>query len=135
MVWYAHLFQNFPQFLVIHTVEGFGTVNKAEIDVFLELSWFFDDPEDVGNLISGCSAFSKASLNIWKVTVHILLKPGLEKAEWRINKPAAQSPKLLALSLSYNLVAPAYLFSEFRLFGRIGTEPLSFPPLSYPHRD
>ena len=86
MVWYAHLFQNFPQFLVIHTVEGFGIVNKAEIDVFLELSWFFDDPEDVGNLISGSSAFSKTSLNIWKVTVHILLKPGLEKTEWRINK-------------------------------------------------
>ena len=86
MVWYAHLFQNFPQYLVIHTVEGFGIVNKAEIDVFLELSWFFDDPEDVGNLISGSSAFSKTSLNIWKVTVHILLKPGLEKTEWRINK-------------------------------------------------
>ena len=65
MVWYAHLFQNFPQFIVIHTVKGFGIVNKAEIDVFLELSCFFDDPADVGNLISGSSAFSKTSLNIW----------------------------------------------------------------------
>ena len=71
-------FQNFPQFIVIHTVKGFGIVNKAEIDVFLELSCFFDDPADVGNLISGSSAFSKSSLNIWKFTVHVLLKPGLE---------------------------------------------------------
>ena len=81
MVWYSHLFQNFPQFLVIHTVKGFGIVKKAEIDVFLELSSFFHDPEDVGNLISGSSAFSKTSLNIWKFTVHILLKPGLENFE------------------------------------------------------
>ena len=66
MVWYSRLFQNFPQFIVIHTVKGFGIVSKAEIDVFLELSWFFDDPTDVGNLISGSSAFSKSSLNIWK---------------------------------------------------------------------
>ena len=81
MVWYSHLFQNFLQFIVIHTVKGFGVVNKAEIDVFLELFCFFDDLEDVGNLISGSSAFSKASLNIWKFTVHILLKPGLENFE------------------------------------------------------
>ena len=80
MVWYSHLFQNFPQFIVIHTVKGFGIVNKAEI-VFLELSCFFYDPADVGNLISGSSAFSKTSLNIWKFTVHILLKPGLENFE------------------------------------------------------
>ena len=79
--WYSHLFQNFPQFIVIHTVEGFGIVNKAEIDVFLELSCFFDDPADVGNLISGSSAFSKTSLNIWKLLVHVLLKPGLENFE------------------------------------------------------
>ena len=80
MVWYAHLLKNFPQ-LVVHTVKGFGIVNKAEIDVFLELSCFFDDPADVGNLISGSSAFSKTSLNIRKFTVHILLKPGLENFE------------------------------------------------------
>ena len=81
MVWYSHLFQNFPQFVVIHTVTGFGIVNKAEIDVFLELSCFFSDPPDVGNLISGSSAFSKSSLNMWKFTVHILPKPGLESFE------------------------------------------------------
>ena len=71
MVWYSHLFPNFPQFIVIHTVKGFGVVNKTEIDVFLELSCFFDDPADVGNFISGSSAFSKTSLNIWKFTVHV----------------------------------------------------------------
>ena len=81
MVWYAHLFQNFPQFIVIHTVKGFGIVNKAEIYVFLELSCFFDDPANVGNLISDSSAFSKTSLNIWQFTVHVLLKPGLENFE------------------------------------------------------
>ena len=78
MVWYSHLFQNFPQFIVIHTVKDFVIVSKAEIDVFLELSCFFDDPVDVGNLISGSSAFSKTSLNIWRFTFHLLLKPGLE---------------------------------------------------------
>ena len=78
VVCYSHLLKNFPQFIVIHTVKGFGIVNKAEIDVFLELSRFFDDPADVGNLISGSSVFFKTSLNIWKFTVHILLKPGLE---------------------------------------------------------
>ena len=81
MVWYSRLFQNFPQFIVIHRVKGFGIVNKAEIDVFVELSCFFHDPVDVGNLISGSSAFSKSSLNIWKFMVHILLKPGLENFE------------------------------------------------------
>ena len=81
MVWNSHLFQNFPQFIVIHTVKGFGIVNKAEIDVFLELSCFFDDPIDVGNLISGSSAFSKSSLNIWNFMVHVLLNPGLENFE------------------------------------------------------
>ena len=91
VVWYSHLFQNFPQIIVIHTVKGFGIVNKAvkgfgivskaEIDVFLELACFFDDPADLGNLISGSSAFSKSSLNIWKFTVHVLLKPGLESFE------------------------------------------------------
>ena len=81
MVWYSHLSKNFPQFVVIHTVKGFSTVNKAEVDVFLELSCFFDDPVDVGHLISGSSAFSKSSLNIWKFTVYVLLKPGLENFE------------------------------------------------------
>ena len=80
MVWYSHLFQNFPQFIVIHIVKGFGIVNKAEIDVFLELSCFFD-LADVGNLISGSSAFPRTNLNIWKFTVHLLLKPGLENFE------------------------------------------------------
>ena len=79
MVWYSHLFQNFPQFIVIHTVKGFGIVNKAEIDVFMVLSCFFDDPADFGNLTSGSSGFSKTSLNIREFTVHVLLKPG-----WRI---------------------------------------------------
>ena len=81
MVWYSHLFQNFPQFIVIHTVKGFGIVNKAEVDVFVDLSLFFDDPVDVRNLISGSSAFSKTRLNIWKFTVHVLLKPSLKNVE------------------------------------------------------
>ena len=81
MVWYSHLLKNSPQFVVIHTVKGFVIVNKADIDVFLELSCFFDHPTDVGNLISGSSAFSKSSLSIWKFMVHVLLKPGLENFE------------------------------------------------------
>ena len=81
MVRYSHPFKNFPQFVVIHTVNSFGIVNKAEVNVFLELSYFFDDPADVGTLISGSSAFSKSSLNMWKFTVHVLLKPGLENFE------------------------------------------------------
>src|SRR5574337_151577 len=81
VVWYSLLFQNFPQFVVIHTVKGFGIVNKLEVDVFLELSCFFDDPADVGNLISGSSALFKTNLNIWKFMVHILLKPSLENFE------------------------------------------------------
>ena len=88
MVWYSHLLKNYSQFVVIHTVKGsaivkgFGIVNKAEVDVFLELSCFIDDPVDVGNLISGSSAFSKSSLNTWKFSLHILLKPGLENFEY-----------------------------------------------------
>ena len=78
VVWYFHLFNNFPQFVVIHSVKGFDIVNKAEIDVFLEVSHFFDDPTDVGNLISASSAFSKSSMNIWKFTVHVVLKPSLD---------------------------------------------------------
>ena len=82
MVWYSHFFQNFPQLIVVPTVKGFGIVHKAEIDVFLELSRFFHDPADVGNLISGSSAFSKTSLNIREFMVHVLLKPGLENFEY-----------------------------------------------------
>ena len=81
VIWYSHLFNNFPQFIVIHTVKGCDIVNKAEVDVLLELSCFIDDPMDAGSLISGSSAFSKASLNIWKFTVYVLLKPGLENFE------------------------------------------------------
>ena len=81
MVWYSHLLKKFPQFVVIHIVKGVGVVNKAEVDIFLELSCFFDDPMDVGNLISGSSAFSKSSLNIWKFSVRVLLKPCLENFE------------------------------------------------------
>ena len=79
MVWYSHLFQNFRQFILVHTVKGFGIFNKAEVDFFSEFSCFFDDPPDAGNLISGSSAFSKTSFNVWKFTVDILLKPGLER--------------------------------------------------------
>ena len=81
LFWYPHHFQSFPQFVVIPTVKGFGIVNKAEIDVFLEPSCFFDDTMDIGNLISGSSAFSKSSLNIWKFMAHVLLKPGFENFE------------------------------------------------------
>ena len=80
-VWYSHLLKNFPEFVVIHTVKGFGIANKAEVDIFLELSCFFDDPTDVGNLSSGSSAFSKSSLNIWNFTIYVLLQPGLENFE------------------------------------------------------
>ena len=81
MVWYSHLLKNFPQFVVILTVKGFNVVNEAEVDVFLEFSCFFYGPVNVGNLISGSSAFSKSNLDVWKFTVHILLKPGLENLE------------------------------------------------------
>ena len=81
MAWYSDLFKNFPKFVVIHTVKGFSIVNKAEVDVFLELSCFFNDPMDIGNLISGSSVFSKFILNTWKFMVHVLLKPGLENFE------------------------------------------------------
>ena len=97
VVWYSHLFQNLLEFVVIHTVKVFGTVNKAEIDVFLELSCFFNDPTDVGNLISGSSAFSKTSLNIWKFMVHVLLKPGLENFEQ--NSPGSRCKKFLSFNL------------------------------------
>src|SRR5574337_630006 len=97
VVWYSHLFQNFPQFIVIHTVKGFGIVNKTEIDVFLEFSCFFHDPADVGNLISDSSAFSKTSLNIRKFTVHILLKPGLENFEHYFTSVRSRKTSISAL--------------------------------------
>ena len=81
VAWYSYIFKNFPQFVVNHTVKDFGTVNETEVDVFLDFSSFFDDPTDVGNLISGSSAFSKSSLNIWNFSVHVLLKPRLENFE------------------------------------------------------
>ena len=97
VVWYSHLLKSFPQFVVIHTVKGLGIVNKAELDVFLELSCFFDGPADVGNLISGSCAFSKSSLNIWKFMVHVLLKPGLENFE--------QDRKSTRLNSSHNVIS------------------------------
>ena len=81
MIWYSHLSKDFPEFVVVHTVKDFDIVSKAEVDIFLEFSCFLDDPTDVGNLIAGSSAFSKSSLNIWELTVHVLLKPGLENFE------------------------------------------------------
>ena len=97
-VWYFHLLENFPQFVVIHTVKGFGIVNKAEVDVFLELSCFFCDPADVGNLISASSAFAKSNLNIWKFMVHVLLKPG-----WRILSIALLACEMSAIEHSLAL--------------------------------
>ena len=95
VVWYSHLLKNFPQFVVTHIVKGFGIVNKAELDVFLELFCFFDDPTDVGDLISGSSGFSKSSLNIWKFIVHVLLKPGMKKCGFTM---------CLKISVSFQLV-------------------------------
>ena len=91
VIWYSHLLKNFPHFVVINTVKGFDIVNKTEVDAFLELSCFFDDPTDVGNWISGSSDFPKSSLNIWKFVVHILLKPGLENFEHFFTKVASNS--------------------------------------------
>ena len=106
VLWYAHLFQNFPQFIVTHTVKGFGIVNKAKVDVFLELSCFFNDPADVGNLISGSSALSKTSLNIWKFTIRTLLTPGLENFEHYFTQ---NSPSQASVILKY------YYFNVFLL--------------------
>ena len=100
MVLYSHLFQNFPQFIVIHTVKGFGKVNKAEIYIFLELSSFFVDPANVGNLISGSSAFSKTTLNIWKFMVHVLLKPGLENFHRTLKDELPRSVPNVLLEIS-----------------------------------
>ena len=98
MVWYSDLLKNFPQFIVIHTVKGFGIVNKAEIDVFLELACFFVDPADVGNLISGSSSFSKTRLNIWKFMVHVLLKPGPINS-WQIDGETMETGRLYFLGV------------------------------------
>ena len=102
MVWNSHLIKNFSEFVVVHTVKGFGIVNKAKVDVFLELYCFFDDPIDVGNLISGSSVSSKSRLNIWKLMVHVLLKPGLENfeqffASYEISEIVRQCEHCLAL--------------------------------------
>ena len=112
VVWYSHLFQNFPQFIVIHTVKVFGIVNKAELDVFLELSCFFYDPADIGNLISGSSAFFITSLNIWKFTVHILLKPGLENFEHYLTSLWDECNCVVG-SLSYLFLNPSKVKSWF----------------------
>ena len=105
MVWYSHLFQNFPQCIVIHTVKGFGIVSKAKIDVFLELSCFFNDPTDVGNLVSGSSAFSKTSLNIWNFIVHVLLK-----LAWRILSITLLACEMSAIvwSFEHSLALPFF---------------------------
>ena len=125
MVLYSHLFQNFPQFLVIHTVKAFGIVNKAEIDVFLELSCFFHDPADVGNLISGSSAFSKTSLNIRKFTVQILVKPVLENFERYFTNMGDE----------YNCVVVGAFFGIAFLWdwNEIGPFPVRWPLLSFPN--
>ena len=125
VVWYFHLFQNFPQFIVIHTVKGFGIVNKAEVDVFLELSCFFYDPMDIGNLISGSSAFSKSSLNIWKVSVHILLKPGLENFEHYF--PSMWNECNCAVVWTFFGIAFLWNWEENWPF------PISWPLLSFPY--
>ena len=134
MIWYSDLFQNFPQLIVIHTVKGFGIVNKAEINVFLELSCFFHDPVDVGNLISGSSAFSKSSLNIWKFMVHILLKSCLENLSitllaWEMSAIVQWFERSLALSffgigMKLTLFSPVAT-SEFSKFGDIVSAALS----------
>ena len=123
MVWYSHLFQNFPQFIVIHTVKGFGIVNKAEIDDFLELSCVFHDPADVGNLMSGSSAFSKTSLNIWKFTVHVLLKPGLENLEHYL---LACEMSAIVRSFDHSLSLPF-----FRIGMKTDLFPVLWPLLSF----
>ena len=102
MVWYSHLFQNFPQFIVIHTIKGFGIVNKAEIDVFLKLSCVFDDPADVGSLISGSSVFLETNLNIWKFMVHILLKPGVECFKFLLSEMLLTTTKPLTVWITIN---------------------------------
>ena len=125
VIWYSHFFQNFPQFTVIHTVKSFGVVNKAEIDVFLEVSCFFNDPSDVGNLISGSSAFSKTSLNMWKFMVHVLLKPGLENFEYYFTSMWDECN--CALVSAFFGIAFLWNWNENRSF------PVLWPLLSFPN--
>ena len=125
VVWYCHLFQNFPQFIVIHTVEGFGVVNKAQIDVSLELYCFFNDPTDIGNVISGSSAFSKTSFNIWKFLVHLLLKPGLENFEHYLTSVWDECN--FAVVWAFFGIALLRNWNENRLF------PVLWPLLSFPN--
>ena len=115
MVWYSHLFQNFPQLIVIPTVKGFGIVNKAEIIVFLELSCFFDNPTDVGNLISGSSAFSKTSLSIWEFMVHVLLKPGQENFEHYFTSVSERMDKLIKKKKTNKTLINVYKRSTLNL--------------------
>ena len=125
VVWYSHLLNNFPQFIVIHTVEGFGVVNKVEMDVFLELSCLFDDPTDLGNLISGSSGFSKSSLNIWTFTVHILLKPGLENFECYFTRVWDEC--------SCAIVWAFFWVAFLRGWNENGPFPVLWPLLSFPN--
>ena len=154
VVWYSHFFQNFPQFLVIHTVNSFGIVNKVETNVFLEPSCFFDDPADVGNLISGSSAFSKTSLNVWKFTVHVLLKPGLENIkhyftsvwdecncavvwaffgiaflwDWNENWPFPVRWPLLSFQIYWHIECSTFTASSFRIWN--SSTGIPSPPLA-----
>ena len=157
LAWISHLFKDFPQFVVIHTVKGFGTVNKAEVDVFLELSCFFCDPVDVGNLISGSSAFSKTSLNIWKFTFHVLLKAGLENFEhyftrvwdecncavvwaffgiaflwdWNENGPFQSCGHCWVFQICWHIERSTFTASSFTIWNsltRIPSPPLAFVP-------
>ena len=125
VVWYSHLFKGFPQFVVIHTVKGFGVFNKAEADVFLELSCLFDDPADLGNLISGSSGVSKSSLNIWKSTVHILLKPDLENFEHYFASMWDEC--------NYAVVWTFFSIAFLRDWNENGPFPVLWPLLSFPN--
>ena len=125
VAWHSHLFQNFQQFIVIHTVKAFGAVSKAEVDVFLELSCFFDDPADVGSLISGSSAFSKTSLNIWKYTVPVPLKPGLENFEHYLTSVSDECN--CAIVWAFFGIAFLWEWNENWLF------PVLWPLLSFPN--
>ena len=127
MVWHSHLLKNFPQIVVVYTVNVFGIVNKAEVDVFLELSCFFDDPVDVGNLISGSYVFSASSLNLWRFTVHILLKPGMENFEYYFTSVDLSAFKLWAAIT----IIPVLLFLNWNSAPTISS--LLTPPTPAPY--